>query len=419
MLLYIMVYYHSIDMTAKNVHITKLDIEPMDRREIEFVERKGHGHPDFIADSIAEAVSRELSIYYKEEFGAILHHNVDKVLVVGGQVDRWFGGGVVIHPIYILVAGRATVEVKTDGGIKKVPIGSIVQRAAKNWLRRTFREYLNVEEHVVIDYRIGQGSLELVETLKGRGKHPDANDTSIGVGYAPLSETERLVKLVEEKLYQERLRTRAIGEDIKVMAYRKGDVINLTVAVAIISSEVHSMEDYEDKKEKIKEFVLKVAEGVTRREVFVNVNTADKAELGDKGLYLVVTGTSAEHGDDGATGRGNRVNGLITPLRPMSLEATAGKNPVSHVGKLYNVAARRAAEKIVALDGVEEAYVEILSSIGKPINEPQIAHVGLVVSDNNSFSQIKKESEAIVYEVLDAIKDLQDEFIGPNPPEIF
>lgn len=67
-----------------------------------------------------------------------------------------------------------------------------------------------------------------------------------------------------------------------------------------------------------------------------------------KGI-LLVTGTSAEVGDDGQVGRGNRVNGIITPGRPVSLEAAVGRNPVSHVGKIYNASlARDAAEAIVA-----------------------------------------------------------------------
>jgi len=408
-------------MQEKNVLVTKLDIAPMDKRSIELVERKGHGHPDYIADSIAEAVSRQLSKYYYEEFGAILHHNVDKVLVVGGQVDRWFGGGDVIQPIYVLVAGRATVEVEGGNSRKKVPIGPLVLKAAKTWLRGNFRDkYFDVDRHVIIDYRIGQGSADLRSVFKGKGKYPLANDTSIGAGFAPLSETERLVKTVEETLYKMRTNISAIGEDIKVMGLRTGDAIKLTVAVAIVAHEVHSLEEYVDVKERIRELIEKeIAPKVTSREVKVEVNTADRLELGAEGAYLVVTGTSAEHGDDGATGRGNRVNGLITPFRPMSMEAAAGKNPVSHVGKLYNIVALRAAERIAALDGIEEAYVEILSSIGRPINEPQVAHIGLVVSDPESFAELRREARAIVVEELDNITKIREEFISDTPPPVF
>ena len=50
----------------------------------EIVERKGLGHPDTICDALTENLSRALSRVYLERFGAILHHNVDKVLLCGG-----------------------------------------------------------------------------------------------------------------------------------------------------------------------------------------------------------------------------------------------------------------------------------------------------------------------------------------------
>src|ERR1700733_2010415 len=83
--------------------------------EVEIVERKGIGHPDSIIDGACEAVSIALSKYYLDNFDAILHHNVDKGLLVGGKSNAVFGGGRVIDPIYILVAGRATDQVPFKG----------------------------------------------------------------------------------------------------------------------------------------------------------------------------------------------------------------------------------------------------------------------------------------------------------------
>jgi len=95
-----------------------------------------------------------------------------------------------------------------------------------------------------------------------------------------------------------------------------------------------------------------------------------------QGVYLTVTGLSAESGDDGQVGRGNRVNGLITPYRPMSLEAAAGKNPVTHVGKLYNIMAMRVAQRVIAeLPAVKECYCYLLSRIGHPIDDPEVFDV--------------------------------------------
>ncbi len=396
-------------MVMGEIVVNKLKKASIEEYPIEFVERKGKGHPDYIADSIAEVSSVALSKYYIERFGRILHHNVDKVLVVGGQAAPRFGGGEILAPIYILISGRVTTEVVLkDGGIEKIPVGPILLENAKRWIRENFR-YLDPEKHVVIDYRIGKGSADLVSVFEREKEFPHANDTSLGVGFAPLSETEKLVLKVEETLNSEEIKRKfpAIGEDVKVMAVRQNNTIDLTVAVAVVSRFVKDMDEYIAVKEDVKEIVHKVAEKVTQREVNVYVNTADnEKDRSGRSVYLVVTGTSAEHGDDGQTGRGNRANGLITPMRPMSLEATAGKNPVNHVGKIYNVVANLSARKIAEIDGVKEAYVTLLSQIGRPINRPLRASVDLVVDDGAAFNSIKYEAERIVEEELANIKKI-------------
>ncbi len=117
------------------------------------------------------------------------------------------------------------------------------------------------------------------------------------------------------------------------------------------------------------------------------VNAADKGYS----IYLTVTGTSCESGDNGQVGRGNRINGLITPCHTMSLEAVAGKNPVSHVGKIYNLKAQEIANRINEAFKVKEVQVQLLSRIGKPINDP---FVGIKYISNGDFR--KSEVEEIV-----------------------
>ena len=391
---------------AKNIVVEKITGQPIEALEVELVERKGVGHPDYIADAAAEEASRILSKYYLEHYGAILHHNLDKVLVVGGQAAPRFGGGEVLQPIYIIVSGRATTEVRRpDGSVESVPIGTLILRAVKGWIKRNFR-FLDPEEHVVVDYKIGKGSADLVGIFELGKKVPLANDTSVGVGFAPFSTLEKLVYETERLLNSRDFKQRhpEVGEDVKVMGLRRGKEIDLTIAAAIVSSLVHDLDHYLSVKEAIREAVLDLASKIAPDyTVRVHVNTGDKP---DKGIvYLTVTGTSAEHGDDGATGRGNRAYGLITPMRPMSLEAAAGKNPVSHVGKIYNVMAMDAAKKIYEqVKGVREVYVELLSQIGKPINEPLIANVKILPEkpDAEITSEIRREVEGIVSEILDS-----------------
>jgi S-adenosylmethionine synthetase len=144
--------------------------------------------------------------------------------------------------------------------------------------------------------------------------------------------------------------------------------------------------------------------------VSVDVNRADIIENGV--VYITVTGTSAESGDDGQVGRGNRTNGLITPNRPMSLEAAAGKNPVSHVGKIYNVLAGICAREIADnVAGAKEVQVRILSQIGKPISEPLVASVNILPGEDTAWNTIEYEAEQIMQEKLANITQMTELFL--------
>lgn len=379
----------------RNIVVEELVRTPVEMQKVELVERKGIGHPDSIADGIAEAISRALSREYIKRYGIILHHNTDQVEVVGGRAYPRFGGGEVIRPIYILLSGRAVEFVDRE----IFPVHEVAIKAAKEYLRKAVR-HLNVEEHVVIDSRIGQGSVDLVSVFNKAKETPIplANDTSFGVGYAPLSETEKIVLETEKLLNSPEFKKKwpAVGEDIKVMGLRKGDEIDLTIAAAIVDSEVANPKEYMEVKQEIYDAVKELVEQHTNRKVNIFVNTADDPEKDI--YYITVTGTSAEAGDDGSVGRGNRVNGLITPNRHMSMEAAAGKNPVSHVGKIYNLLAMLIANDIAEqIEGVQEVYVKILSQIGKPIDEPLVASIQVIPKPGYKVESFEKDA----YEIAD------------------
>jgi S-adenosylmethionine synthetase len=370
--------------------------KPVSELPIEIVERKGKGHPDSICDRAAEELSLELSRYYLEEYGRILHHNVDKCVLVGGQSLAYFGGGKVIEPMYLFLVGRAVGEVKG----KPVPIGNMAVKHTKSWLSKEFR-YLDVESDIIVDYKIRSGSADLIETFEDFEDVPKANDTSIGVSYAPLSETEKLVYEAEKLLNSTKIKRKfpAIGEDIKVMGIRKKNRIQLTIAVAMISSETKDADSYLFLKNEIGRMIKELASGITEKDVSVLVNAADNPRK--RRFYLTVTGTSAEHGDDGQVGRGNRANGLITPYRPMSLEAASGKNPVSHVGKIYNVAARMIAESLVREEEILEASCYIVSRIGAPITRPEVVNIDACTEKSERW--VRSTAEPVVEEVLEEL----------------
>jgi len=365
--------------------VSEMTFDKVSLQEAEIVERKGIGHPDTICDSLAEELSVELSKLYIKELGAIMHHNVDKALLVGGRAHSKFGGGEVISPIEIFLVGRALREI--DG--KEFPVDELAIEVAHNWLKKHIRN-LDSSKHVILQTRIKPGSKDLVELFdrfQKKGEVPLSNDTSFGVGFAPFSELENIVFYTEKLLNSEEIKNKhqEVGEDIKVMGVRIKDNIRITVSAAFVDKYVKNINQYKEQKEAITNLVLENARKYTDKNVNVFVNTADDIE--NESVYITVTGTSSEQGDDGQVGRGNRANGLITPYRPMSLEAAAGKNPVSHIGKIYNVVANIIANRVVKeVEGVEEAYCYMVSQIGKPINEPQVCDVK-VRKKGNSFDK--------------------------------
>ena len=358
-----------------NISWTETENDPVKNKDIELVERKGLGHPDSICDGIAEKISRELSREYRERFGHILHHNTDEVQLVAGESKTGFGDGEVIQPIYILLAGRATKEF--DG--EEIPVDRIALEAAKEYINSNFKA-LDTSQ-VEIESRIGETSTDLAAVYEREERV--SNDTSFGVGHAPLSPAERTVKKAEEEVRE----LDQAGEDVKVMGLRRGDNITVTVAAPAICSRTESVEGYQDFLNTVEETAEKAAEANNLKPE-IHVNTADDIDEGE--VYLTVTGTSAEMGDDGSVGRGNRVNGLITPHRSMSMEAASGKNPVTHIGKIYNLLAREIAESIHAETG-HYAQVKMLSQIGGPIKDPQLVEVESSAPEEEFQEIVEKE----------------------------
>lgn len=375
--------------------VEELHSRPISEQQVEFVERKGKGHPDHIIDSCCEAVSLSLSKHYLEEIGRIQHHNVDKGLLVGGSAEPMFGGGTVTEPIYIAVAGRATFSNDTD-----IPVLDIAQKATEEELKSLLR-FIDPEKHVEMDFRIRPGSPDLQALFDRTSSSPLANDTSFGVCFAPFTPVEKLTLGIERLLNSDDMKQKhpAVGEDVKVMSLRNNHDVDITVAAPLIDRFVSDIADYVGVLDDVKDEVLDyISEQDTYEDIEVVINRGDDIESED--VYLSVIGTSAEGGDDGNTGRGNRVTGLITPNRQMSLEATAGKNPVNHVGKLYNVLAYEIGCRVAhELEGVAETYVRILSRIGDPIEQPQIVNVQ-VIPRNRKFETLVSEVERIVDEEI-------------------
>jgi S-adenosylmethionine synthetase len=375
---------------------------------VEVVERKGLGHPDTLCDAVAEVASAALSRHYRERFGAVLHHNVDKVLLVGGASKPAFGGGRILEPMDIHIAGRAVRDVGSD----RVPVEDLAIHAARSWLRGHMRD-LDPERHVRLHSHVRPGSADLVTLFERGGARdvPLANDTSIGVGYAPLSPLEAAVLRVDAHLRSEAVRRDhpELGEDLKLMAVRHGTAVHFTVADAFVDRHVAHTDDYLERKAALRSLVTdQLAPSFDAVEV--QVNAADDPDQGN--LYLTVTGTSAEAGDDGEAGRGNRANGLITPMRSMTMESIAGKNPVSHVGKIYNVAAGRIARALCArIAEVRSASCLLVSRIGAPVTEPQLVDVRLRTAEGGPVTTLEGPVRAVLDVELERMLDVDADAI--------
>lgn len=353
---------------ARNIDVQPSSAQPVESRDFEMCEHKGIGHPDTLTDGLCEAASRELSLRYRREFGRVLHHNLDKGLLIAGRSEPRFGGGRILQPMRFVICGRAT------------PLGSgedaagIVVAASRAHLRARIGYEAGPD---AITAQIGSTSGSLQQVFAATSAMPRANDTSFGTGFAPYSRLERgvldLAQTIRSAQFRQLFPT--AGADFKIMGCRLREAVTLTVALAFVDRHVESVAHY---------FALKRAmhdhlSTTTGAGALLHINRLDDPQARDEsGLHLTVTGLSSEMGDDGQVGRGNRVSGLITPGRPMSLEAAAGKNPVAHVGKLYNVLASLIARDIHAkVEGIEQVSVQLLSSIGEPIDQPQLAGIEL------------------------------------------
>ena len=170
---------------AKNISVNRLDITPIGLQNTEYVERKGIGHPDSMIDGIVDETSHQLCREYIDNFGVILHHNVDKGLIIGGESKAGFGHGEITRKIEVIVTGRATSE----AGGKKIDVNQIAKEVTAKYIKGNTR-FLDIEKEVIIESKIAKGSSDLAGVFeRGRNDIPLANDTSFGIGFAPFSTT--------------------------------------------------------------------------------------------------------------------------------------------------------------------------------------------------------------------------------------
>ena len=391
----------------ERIFIESIQSVPTFQKRFEIVERKGIGHPDTICDLVMNQISIELSRLYIQETGSVQHHNMDKGFLVAGQSENKFGGGEIIKPMKFILGDRATFEVNG----KKLPIEDFAVTCAKSWFENNLR--FVKEGHVDYQVEVGITSKELQSVFKDP-KSFSSNDTSVLVGYAPFTETESVVLKTEQFINSAEFKKEfpESGEDVKVMGFRNQDHLDLTIATAIVDRFIDSEGQYFRRKNEMNQSIneyLKSSEFV----IDSKINCLDKENEGINGLYLTVLGTSADSADSGQVGRGNMVNQVISPNRPAGAEATAGKNPVSHIGKIYNALSFKIAKEIhTQVSGLDEVFVWMYNVIGKPVNEPRAVIIQPITKKKEIVDSGKKQINEIVEKNLEGITDFTNDLIS-------
>jgi len=375
---------------------------PTFRKQFEIVERKGIGHPDTICDLVMDKVSVELSKLYIKETGSVQHHNMDKTMLVAGKTENRFGGGKVLRPMKLIMGDRVTF---LPGD--RLPVGDFMVNAARSWFEKNMRNVSgdDIEFHL----EIGTGSRELQSIFENPEKFV-SNDTSALVGYAPFTETESIVLQTEQYINSKKFKDEfpASGEDVKVMGFRNGSWIDLTIAMAFVDRHVDSVEDYFGKKHLMLEAINEFARTRTELNIHSAINCLDDKNRGMDGTYLTVLGTSADSADSGEVGRGNKANRVISVSRPAGAEAIAGKNPVSHIGKIYNTMSFRIADQIHKdVPSIEEVFVWMYNIIGRPVDDPK-AVVAQPITKNNA--KLDSSEQGQIREIVNGYLSGMDEF---------
>jgi S-adenosylmethionine synthetase len=353
------------------------------------VERKGIGHPDSLADLIAEEFSRRYSLHGLDRFGAVPNHWVDKVALVGAEAEVTFGRYAVHKPISAYLFGKVTRSV----GGQSLPIEGLFRAAVEDVLTEatgsddivcSVRSFVENTAGVGADHPASFYRPSAGEECRVPGGGALANDTAFCSAYAPADPLDVLAIDVENHVNSPSFRDafRGLGSDVKVMLTRAADVLEATVCLPVYPETVGSHREY----------TALVAEAYDRLDAFVNehpvvrqrpwltrlsVNTKDQGSS----AYLAPFGTSLGKGDCGLVGRGNKANGVISASGGAGVEALAGKNPVHHTGKLYTLAAARLADRIHAKLGVPNEVV-LVSRNGDRLDDPSFVGVRLARRGN-------------------------------------
>lgn len=321
-------------------------------QSFELVERKGLGHPDTLADAIAEEVSCSYSQYCIERFDTILHHNIDKLYIGAGFYHRDFGEKRMIKPVRVVTNGR----ISNSFGDQEIPVADIQRKAIKNVLRERLPN-LDLSEELVIDTNSTQHTKNSHWfTPRDIKDVPDAvyqtaNDTSVCVAHAPMTVSENLAFQLERFLWDQDSegcispKFSYVGQDVKVMVLREERKISVVLCLPQLAHKTTDWEEYHFRNTQLSKLLSAEAESIVGEsyEIDLKVNPSrGSIPL----VYLLANGSCIDCGEEGLVGRGNSFSGVISIMRQHSVEAASGKNPQYHTGRVMGYLTDRLAKAI-------------------------------------------------------------------------
>jgi S-adenosylmethionine synthetase len=428
-------------MSTIHIHGKSADIlvNP-EASNLEIVERKFRGHPDSLADQVAQ---RFTQLYIKHSWQTFPelenkffpNFSADKVTLCGASTSWKMGSYKVLKPVQALLIGKITQNI----GGKTINVDQIFRTA----INETFEKCLgHTDANVSVDHHIYGVTLagsdhdpsfyspkSVSNLLDILSRETHANDTVFVVAYAPLSVTERLSIFLDNVTagtdFQEKFPE--IGSDIKAMIRRRSSDFDITMCLPVSPERVQNAGRYQEVLRKATSYLnseasryLAVQYGEkTPFSIRLSTNTKDTKDK----KYYAVWGTSLSKGDIGAVGRGNRQQGFISGLRPSTNEAFSGKNPNHFSGIVYQQMAEKIALDIFTFLGLRNV-VYITADNGNKLSEPSSIDV---ILENDTTPVDEGRIREIISVALGSIsvqrsayieKDIYGAFMKPTLYEI-
>jgi len=402
------------------------------RAFFEVVERKFRGHPDSLADMVAQSFVQKYIRETWEKFPKLSNtyfpnFSADKITLCGASTKYHSNLCEVIKPIEALLIGKITqkigdIDIDVDA-IFKDAIETIFTKCLghddykSHVARKNYSVSLAGSDHGKGFYKPNSEE-ELLSILKDE---THANDTVYVVAYFPLSVTEKLSIHLDNFTASEIFKKKfpEIGSDIKAMIRRRSSIFEITICLPIFPEQVKNDIEYDTilknatkyLYDEIIFFLKNFSADFKKPTVKLWTNTKDTKTK----RYYAVWGTALSKGDIGAVGRGNRQQGFISGIRPSTNEAMSGKNPNHFAGIIYQLVAENISQLIFTGAGLKNA-VYITTNNGDLLENPNSVDI---ILENGAINYNEETIKNIISSTLKSIPELRTRFIYSDPYERF